>query len=914
MQLPAGAVIGALALASDAIALQSSVPPVPLPLHEQRPLARRESFARFTFEREAEGFVAIHACELAARDGLLQVRAFGDDPWIHSQPLAAPACDLVELRLVARASRGAALRVYWTTAADPIWNEAKACAGTLAGDGVMRETTTLLPIGGALRQLRLDPFEGAGEFAIDEFELRRVDSCPVRIERVSATFGRDAAAPISIQLLNESALDVRVRGFGSEPLVPAGGRAVLRHTPVGQRLFDLVPIEFAVADFAPFVGSITTVDRASWQPGRSISDGRLQVEIAPDGSGATLFLVDRPIPTPDFHNAIAFLAPLLARVDADDGTLRPLEDPVVHIVDATHARLIARGASVYLEARDGQLLAHVHAEFPVEALAVRLSELPTRSLVCGVEYLGANERSSSSLDLEGPARLRYAPDPAHVTWPLMAAEIGSVAIGLTWERRDLQPIFAQPNVVDGDAGTRFALRGSGDWKAELQVVKPRAAPAIDRPLEALIAKVVTARRLPLPRPQRPTAEQWTLVRAALDGPLASAQGWGHCAEPNWPRAHYASMAATRWRLDDALPSLPPDAAAAPLADGGTHHRDDAAWFLHRRAAEWIDLRQREADALITAVEADGRWHERGRFARGHFEATALGLCARNSADLLEHAWLSGDLTSWRRGMVTLERLIQFDLPRGAQTWELPLHAPDLLAAAHAVRANVLGYRLMAEDEARSTEPAGDDFKAARWLAEARRHALLGLPFVYLWGTANSAPAAGKAPIDDYATIAAYAATNWQAPVWIGLPVQWCGLVYARALAELAPLDPTFPWATIARGILATGEAMQHVDGPLIGCLPDAFRLADQVPLPASINPCTLANLRLQLDGVAHDLARVRVLRHVVVGPWPMTARTSASGNGSVQLDVHAPAGSHYQLAVDGKRIVDASGPTSLEFD
>ena len=33
------------------------------------------------------------------------------------------------------------------------------------------------------------------------------------------------------------------------------------------------------------------------------------------------------------------------------------------------------------------------------------------------------------------------------------------------------------------------------------------------------------------------------------------------------------------------------------------------------------------------------------------------------------------------------------VPRGAQTWEVPLHTPDILASAHLVSAYTLGYEL-----------------------------------------------------------------------------------------------------------------------------------------------------------------------------------------------------------------------------
>ena len=95
------------------------------------------------------------------------------------------------------------------------------------------------------------------------------------------------------------------------------------------------------------------------------------------------------------------------------------------------------------------------------------------------------------------------------------------------------------------------------------------------------------------------------------------------------------------------------------------------------------------------------------------------------------------------GLKTLEFMQRFRTPRGAQTWEAPLHTPDILASGHPVWAYVRAYQL-----------TGD----RGWLAEARRWAISGLPFVYQWS---------NRPIMVYATTPVYGATIWQGPNWIG---------------------------------------------------------------------------------------------------------------------------------------------------
>jgi hypothetical protein len=168
---------------------------------------------------------------------------------------------------------------------------------------------------------------------------------------------------------------------------------------------------------------------------------------------------------------------------------------------------------------------------------------------------------------------------------------------------------------------------------------------------------------------------------------------------------------------------------------------------------------------------------------------------------------------------------RFRTPRGAQTWELSLHTPDLLASAHCTRAYVLGYELT---------------KDQKYLAAARDWATTGLPFVYLWG---------DLPVQRYATIPVYGATNWTSPNWIGTPVQWCGLVYADALIALWPHDQTMDWKRLARGILITAQQMQYPTGDKAGCLPDVFRLSPQFRDGPSINPAAIVTVERKLEAL-----------------------------------------------------------------
>ncbi|MFY8051788.1 MAG: hypothetical protein ACOVP2_04160, partial [Armatimonadaceae bacterium] len=160
--------------------------------------------------------------------------------------------------------------------------------------------------------------------------------------------------------------------------------------------------------------------------------------------------------------------------------------------------------------------------------------------------------------------------------------------------------------------------------------------------------------------------------------------------------------------------------------------------------------------------------------------------------------------------------------------EIPLHTPDILASAHMLRANVLGYELTGDRE---------------FFDEARYWAWSGVPFVYLDRPTDT----GR--VGMYATIAVLGASNWVAPNWIGLPVQWCGLVYADALLDLWFHDRDVRWKQLADGIVSSGyqQSWPAVSGAAIsktarerqGLLPDSFVLESQMRADPAITPATL---------------------------------------------------------------------------
>ncbi len=820
---------------------------------------------RWDFDTSA-GWQATHACRLSVEDGVLRVEATGVDPYFHSPVLSQPVSGPVWVRLRLKTPHADRWQLFYTTEQSPRWCEEQSVRFLVPGGKEWHEVQLSVPFDGALRQLRLDPGNGPGRAEVDWVEVQPYRLHPLEVEQVTA--GADtlhvrlrnhSAQPLSVTL--EAARLTRVGGT-----VPAKGSTTLelRARPPA-RPFGCDRLRVLASDWPPLQRVVCWYRLdvpADWV---EVKAGELRLRVARDGTGATLHRKD---------HLVAVLTPLLhcrGRVPAL--TARKTAGGVLVAGDGVRLTLALHDDQLRFSLRvsaasepaapgetpslPGDNLWPADWEGPV----VRVLGALEQGLFAGLEYLGRGEHSSSTLDIETADHLRFAPDPLKVTWPLLAVRTPTDTVALTWDDPSLRPVFATPNFLDAAPGHRLALQG----RRVDGVLRVSSGS-----LEEAILWAVRRRGLPPVPPGRPRAEQWRLCLKALRGPLRNENGWGHCAEPKWPRRPYADMASTIFRLTGRVPEL------TELVPGGAHIRNPVAFFVTGRAEQWLRASRSRVEQLLRRQRADGSFRYRGRYQRGHFEDTASGWCAQHAVQLLEHAYYTGDERALQAGVQTLEYMKRFRTPRGAQVWELSLHTPDILASAHLVHAYVRGYQLTGRND---------------YLEQARRWALTGLPFVYLWS---------KYPVMLYATVPVYGATNWRAPLWIGRPVQWCGLNYAYALTLLAPYDRTLDWKHVARGILNAGEQMQYPDGPLAGCLPDSFELATQRRAGPSINPCALVSLRLRLEGELDSLDVVRTGGHVVVAPFPLSQK-----NGRVH--VQSKAGLTYQVVVDGQKVLTLQG-------
>lgn len=586
----------------------------------------------------------------------------------------------------------------------------------------------------------------------------------------------------------------------------------------------------------------------------------------------------------------------------------------------------------------------------------------TQALLAGVEYL-ENEPSSSTADLNPPGSDRQVPDTAKLTFPLMAVVARERYLALAWNQPPGAPICAVFDSPDRLLGSGAQLMGllfpgsDGQNREERRLVPYDAEPLkAHKPVRAaglLLGgrgrSVVPAVRdyvqhfgLP-PLPEIPggrTAYLELAARGWLDSDIRDGDRYRH-ATPGFPSSPAADAALFMdWlagRVSD--PSLSNRLSAAavgalsqvpPLRYNHAtvgHVRTPAPTLVYGAVPANLEQAEAHARALLGRFEADGfiRYQPAPGgldYGRTHWAPDANGLTAAVVATLLQEAAFTGRRDLIEAGLRHLRALLARypdSVPRGAQTWEIPLHTPDILAAAHLVHAAVLGYEL-----------SGD----TRLLEAAEYWAWTGVPFVYLNPPTDQ-------PIGLYATIPVLGATQWIAPNWIGLPVQWCGLVYADALGRLARHRTGGPWRQLAEGIVRSGIQQTypaHVSRSA-GLLPDSFNLRAQARNPANINPATLLAPAIEALGYP-PLYEFRVLpRHGVglhaagtiaelseraegfafrVSPWsPRPGYVLVTGlrqTPTVRLDGRSVllAAPHQYQAAAGRLMLQVSGPAQIE--
>lgn len=544
----------------------------------------------------------------------------------------------------------------------------------------------------------------------------------------------------------------------------------------------------------------------------------------------------------------------------------------------------------------------------------------TQALLAGLEYLDRDEPSSSEADVIGPASKRQVPDSLKITFPLMALAADGRWVGLTWEQGpDFAAVFDSPDRLFHSGGSAMGIIFPGSDGADriegsllplepgsLEANKPLTLRAtivggVGNDVTPAVRQYVALRGLPpAPRPMgfdayvQLASAGWldskihrgALYRHAIPGqfephPAADAATW-----QDW-LASQASDGALKAKLTEAariaIAQVPPDAYNFAAV---SHVNPPAEALVYGHVEEAAEAATRQGTELLGRFEPDGSVHYHPGpsgedLGKTHFAPDANGLTATLVERVLEDAAFSGDPTLTRQGLRLLDALDKFagTVPRGAQTWEVPLHTPDILASAHLVRAYTLGYELTGK---------------SRYLDQAKYWAWTGVPFVYL-----TAPAE---PVGPYAGIAVFGATQWKAPVWMGLPVQWCAVVYADALYQLAPHDAGGPWKKLADGITASGIQQTWPagsDAMRQGLLPDSFNLHAQSRNNPAINPGTLESVAVRFFNRVpvyefHSFRDAGLLVHV-----PGRLLDASEERGHLTCDVQSWAAGKYYVLIGG---------------
>lgn len=528
-----------------------------------------------------------------------------------------------------------------------------------------------------------------------------------------------------------------------------------------------------------------------------------------------------------------------------------------------------------------------------------------QGLFAGLEYL-QDEPSSSEADVIGPAARRQVPDNLKITFPLMAIQARGRYIGMVWQPDERfcalfdspDRLFASGAHVMGilSPGSDGINREEGKLIPTMPIILQANEPLVlnasliggqGQSVVPAIQHYVRLRGLPpVPHPGMDfngyvslAAGGW-LDSRIREGYLFRHAVWsGFDPQPSadaavlmeW-LAGYAPDPNLSQRLrETAIGAIAQVPAWAMNFYNISHNTYPVAALVYGHVAENMETARQVGWQVASRFEPDGTLlyrPEPGKpdYGRTHYAPDASGYTAAAVLQVLEHGAFSGDRQLIAEGLRLLRAMDKFrhGVPRGAQTWEIPLHTPDIYAAGLLVRCYLMGYLLTGYRD---------------YLEQARYWAWTGVPFVYLVNPTGQ-------PIGIYATIPVYGATNWVAPVWFGLPVQWCGLAYADALYRLAEVDPYGgPWRAIANGITATGIQMswKQNDAERQGLLPDVFHLRTQLRDGPPINPGTVQTDAVRLFNALplYSLRAVRPTSLLIHAPGrvdQVLVRTPLRGN------------------------------------
>jgi len=514
----------------------------------------------------------------------------------------------------------------------------------------------------------------------------------------------------------------------------------------------------------------------------------------------------------------------------------------------------------------------------------------------GLEYLESDEESSSERDLAYPLNIREVPATHKIATPLMAVQAQGSLISLMWNSNQEWAIgeehpaarFLAPRFDSGYSHIRMSLFAPsvGEYvtENEYEASKPYtmtkgeniqldACLVLDHKVNYIDDKVVCGSHkgglilksmqhwfdvygLPEPSEQpRDWESERALCRDAYFNAVWSEDptGWRHCHgwQPGLFVGHSVPLILdmkagvgneARKEIERRINLV---VSRATEQHGKGYLWTNAAChimlgelpFYYGYLGESLKGFRNSAHQRLAGRE-NGLWvwhpqskkHESLGISGDH----TLGQAASNAFFVLRAARLSGDRELIVQALDAIKQMELYEVPRGAQMWECPMYQPDILAAGYAIRAYCEAYRLTYDE---------------RYLEHARYWGMTGLPFIYMWS------------LDGYPTmlynVISVIGSTFYTHSWLGLPVVWCGLVYAYGLLDLSEFDDYFDWRRIAQGIVNSTMWQQYTDGPSKGCYPDSWNMIRSKPNPADINPENILVNEFRLRGLSPEPRCIR---------------------------------------------------------
>lgn len=361
---------------------------------------------------------------------------------------------------------------------------------------------------------------------------------------------------------------------------------------------------------------------------------------------------------------------------------------------------------------------------------------PAQALFSGIEFL-EQESSSSEKNLKGPQALRRVPSSGKLTLPLIAIASKDRWLALDWTPApEWAALFDAPDRIWNGTGAVFGLivPGSSEPSRADGAVLPNEQLHLEASrtlrFHATLSAGLGGRvrpaiqswvgRHPLPDPVKmispDTASNFLDLEAHgwLDSRLRQGNRYAHAVGANfgaqpaadaalwmeWLSQHVRETGLAqrlRTAARAALAEVPPDQWSSSQIG---HIRQPLIPLVFGHVPENLLQLEREASQLVSQLGASGTplykpTHGHPDLSETHGSREANGLAAAPIRRVLEIARITGDPSLQREGIRLLHTLDRWknSVPRGAQSWEVPLHAPDILAAAHLVDCYRLGYEL-----------------------------------------------------------------------------------------------------------------------------------------------------------------------------------------------------------------------------